>query len=42
MTRGFMFVSASANTYHPDLAAWEPLLEPWQLLMHLDHSTHSR
>jgi hypothetical protein len=42
VSRGFVFLSACINTYHPDLSAWEPLLEPWQLLLHLDSSTHSR
>jgi hypothetical protein len=42
VTRGFLFVSASANTYNPQLTAWEPMLEPWQLLLHMDHNTQSR
>jgi vacuolar protein sorting-associated protein 13A/C len=36
--RGFLFATASAWSYQPLLAAWEPVLEPWQLLVHVDRN----
>jgi hypothetical protein len=42
INRAFMFLTASVNTYNPLLAVWEPMLEPWQLLSHLDHSQHAK
>ena len=42
VTRGFAFLTLSLCTYQPDMGAWEPLLEPWQLLVHLDQSKLSK
>ncbi|KAL6746103.1 hypothetical protein V8C86DRAFT_3121422 [Haematococcus lacustris] len=36
--RGFLFASVSCWHYRPLLAAWEPVVEPWQLLLHLDRN----
>lgn len=42
VTRGFVFATASVWSYQPLLAAWEPVLEPWQLLLHVDHNAGHR
>ncbi len=42
VTRGFAFLTLSAWSYAPLAAVWEPVLEPWQVLGHLDHNAASR
>ncbi len=39
--RGFLFATASAWSYRPLVAAWEPVLEPWQVLVHLDQNARA-
>lgn len=36
MSRSFGFLTAALWTHNATLGAWEPLLEPWQLLLHAD------
>jgi vacuolar protein sorting-associated protein 13A/C len=40
--RCFAFLTASAWSYNHALQAWEPVIEPWQLLLHLDSNPRSR
>jgi len=42
VARGFAFLTISAWSYAPLSAVWEPVMEPWQVLAHLDHNTASR
>eukprot|EP00955_Chlamydomonas_euryale_P030694 323149-Chlamydomonas_euryale.AAC.1 len=42
ITRGVVFLSSAVNSYNEELAEWEPVLEPWLVLLHLDASARSR
>lgn len=42
VTRGFAFLTVSAWSYAPLAAVWEPVMEPWQVLGHVDLNSTSR
>lgn len=42
MRRCFAFLTTSCWSYNQALQAWEPVIEPWQLLLHLDTNPRAR
>jgi vacuolar protein sorting-associated protein 13A/C len=40
--RCFAFLTTSIWSYNQALQAWEPVIEPWQLLLHLDSNPRTR
>lgn len=36
MRRCFAYLTVGLWSYHQSLEVWEPILEPWQLLLHMD------
>jgi hypothetical protein len=39
--RCFAYLTTSLWSYHQSLEVWEPIMEPWQLLLHCDINPHS-
>lgn len=41
VVRCFAFLTTSLWSYHSQLQTWEPVIEPWQLLLHFDMNAHT-
>lgn len=42
MQRCFAYLTISLWSYHQSLEVWEPIMEPWQLLLHMDSNPNSQ